>query len=787
MKKRVMAVFLLLALLLSACGTVENNESAPSTEELKPSVWYTADCHSLDLSTGRAMDLCLSGDRVWCSVDKDEKCVLLTWKTDGSDYRELGCWVPPQELLESLPEDAQVQYTGIYTLLAGPEGSLLGIVSFSYTAPDPDNPIRMSDGSTRPGSLLENRTFAACLDENIQTRFWYELTEYSPMVRPQTDSEGNLYLPGDQALDVYDTEGQCILHLPMGGQGASLLGSCGGLVRLADGSVAAGIYTKEGFRIRPVDLKSGKLLDGPTIQDTFAQLFSGAYGWQMLVNTGSVLYGLNLDGTQGPVLTWLNLDLDGNLLIDLAADPTGESAVALLSPVRTSGSTGNSMIARVSRSDQAPSRDRIVLTLACMELDSDVAKLVLHFNRTDPEYRIEVMDYSVYNSPSARDAGYTILNAEIATGEIPDLFATKNLSIRTYGDRGLLEDLWPWIDGDAELGGREALMTPVFDAISQGGPLYQVTPSFGINTLIGSKEIVGDHMGWSLDEFYAAAEKMPEGASLMPVWFARQNALTISVCMRLDDFVDRENAVCRFDSQEFRDLVRFTECFPVESRIDPSDQRTEYQRVIERDQMLLDEYLDCFDSVIRVRDFLGEQVVYVGFPGASGNGSAFEIQAGLAMSSSCAYKEGAWRFLRLMLDPEMQLQLSDDAFIIPFPTNRSAFEKQLEKEMKAEYKTNPDGTFILDRNGEKIPKPRGGRSVGGSRNGPIVFIYPMTLEEADRFLELINTTTCVRYWDDSVMDIVTEEIGAYYAGDRTLDQACANIQKRVTIYLVESK
>lgn len=782
-KKRAFTVLFLAALLLSACGGGKTGETMTAAPQEESGDWYGAETHSLDCEGVIPNDLCLSGDRVWCSGEKHKENTILTWKSDGSDFHDLGPWTPCEELLQSLPEDRSNVHIGVHTLLRGPEGSLMGVASISYDVPDPDNPIWFTDGSARPGSKWEVRSFVICMDEKLQTRFWYRLEDYEPYLRPSADLDGMFCFVDGKELLVFDTEGNQILRLPVPGQ-------CAGLTRLADGRVALELYVDNGLSIRPVDLITGTLQNGPTVRDFGASVFPGAFGWDLLVNTGSVLYGVNLDGTQGPVLTWLNVDLDGNRLIDVAADPKGESAFVLFSPVRSTGSSGEHSVACITKSDHPPAQERIVLKLACMGLDSKVAQLVLHFNRTDPEYRIEVTDYSVYNTSSAPDAGFTILHAEIATGHVPDLFAASNLSIRTYGDRGLLEDLWPWIDADEALGGRDALMTPVFEAIAQGGPLYQISPSFGINTLVGPKEIVGDRMGWSLEDFYEAARKMPEGAWLFPRWFARKNILTISMCMRLDDFVDRNKAECRFDSKEFRELVRFTETFPAEmGQMDPSDERTDYERVIQRDQMLLNEFIDSFDAVKAIQDFLGEQVAFVGFPGASGNGSAFEIDAGLAMGACCEHKEGAWRFLRLMLDADMQIRISDNGFYVPLPTNRAAFEKLLAKEMEVEYELNADGSYLLDKDGNRIPKPRGGRPLGGNINGtgPIVFIYPMTREQADQFLELINTTTCVRYWDDSVMDVVTEEIGAYYAGDRTLDQACANIQKRVTIYLQESK
>ena len=52
---------------------------------------------------------------------------------------------------------------------------------------------------------------------------------------------------------------------------------------------------------------------------------------------------------------------------------------------------------------------------------------------------------------------------------------------------------------------------------------------------------------------------------------------------------------------------------------------------------------------------------------------------------------------------------------------------------------------------------------------------------------LIEGTACMRYWDDTAMDVIFEEVDAYYAGEKTLEQVTANIQKRMSIYMEEQK
>jgi hypothetical protein len=63
---------------------------------------------------------------------------------------------------------------------------------------------------------------------------------------------------------------------------------------------------------------------------------------------------------------------------------------------------------------------KTVLTLACMGLDWNLRSQIVKFNRTSDQYRIEVQDYSEYNTGDDYTAGLTKLGTEILSGKVPD-------------------------------------------------------------------------------------------------------------------------------------------------------------------------------------------------------------------------------------------------------------------------------------------------------------------------------------------------------------------------------
>ena len=111
---------------------------------------------------------------------------------------------------------------------------------------------------------------------------------------------------------------------------------------------------------------------------------------------------------------------------------------------------------------QAPVKTR--LTLAGLDIDYGIRRAVLDFNRRDGGSVIELRDYA--------GEGEEAFLAELAAGKLPDILCTDSLPADSLADKGLLRDLAPYIEGDAALGGFDALVTPYFDALRRDCLLY---------------------------------------------------------------------------------------------------------------------------------------------------------------------------------------------------------------------------------------------------------------------------------------------------------------------------
>lgn len=536
-------------------------------------------------------------------------------------------------------------------------------------------------------------------------------------------------------------------------------------VTLGDGSVAALVYGEDyaAFDLRPVDTAAMQLGEAtaslPT--DAYSARPSGG-GYDFCYNKGESFYGYKLaDGSEEKLVTWINCDVNSNNLTSPYITEEG-NIVCLSSEYSNTGDGATTYFITLTKTpyDQVP--QKTTLTLACVYLGYDIKNQILDFNRKSSDYRIEVRDYSEFNTEDDYSAGYTKLITEIGSGAVPDIMVTDGLPIETFGAKGLLADLWPFIDADEELGGRAGVMEPVFNALSQDGKLYEITSSFYITTIAGPASIVGTEPGWTYEEMYAALDQMPEGCELFSLGTTRSDVFS-SICMlNLSRFVDWTTGECSFDSDDFISLMEFANRFPETfdwEHHEWTNEDSDAYRIKEGRQLLVTLSLSDPYSYNYYSEMFNGDMALKGFPDVPGSGAVFNMNGtGLAIASTCENQDAAWSFVRTLLTREYQ-----ENYTYGFCTNRELCEENLQSMVGQSY-------YSYDQ-------------VTGEEK-EIIF----TQENADLITDLINNTSMVADYNTSqINDIINEEVAYYFSGEKTAQDVAATIQNRVSIYVNEQR
>ena len=230
--------------------------------------------------------------------------------------------------------------------------------------------------------------------------------------------------------------------------------------------------------------------------------------------------------------------------------PLADGRVVVMLYNWNSESGNGTEMAILSKKPYSALGNKTVLTLACI-YDYEIRDRVINFNKKNDSVRIEVKNYSVFNNYESdkeedHNAGLTKLNTEIISGTVPDILLLDSLPAQQYMAKGLLEDLYPYIDADPELS-RGQLIESVLDSVAFGGKLYQTVKTFYVSTILCPKSVVGDISGWTLAEMRSIQSKMPPESAIFKD-MTKANALQMMLMYNGSDFIDWETGKCSFNS-----------------------------------------------------------------------------------------------------------------------------------------------------------------------------------------------------------------------------------------------
>lgn len=373
-----------------------------------------------------------------------------------------------------------------------------------------------------------------------------------------TDNDGNIYISdGNTSVYVLDSEGNKLFTVEMSNW-------VDRVIRLADGRVAALGYEENGQTVKAIDVAAKTWGDSYEMPTNVYNLYPGGGDYLFYSGNETAFYGYNTaTGENEKILNWLDSDIDGSNLNFIM--PLEDGRILSMSSEWDSNyseQTYNLITLVKTPSSELP--QKTILTYACTYLDWNMRSLILEFNKTNDKYRIEVRDYSEYNTDEDYSAGLTKLTTEIVSGNVPDLLQTSELPIDRYAAKGLLEDLYIYMDADAEMS-RDKFVPAVLTSLqTEDGKLYQMVSNFSVYSVMGDGEKVGYEPGWTLDELQAVMAQLPEDTDVFSIGTTQDSVLNFAISFGMDDYVNWETGECNFDSEDFISLLEFCNSFPAE-------------------------------------------------------------------------------------------------------------------------------------------------------------------------------------------------------------------------------
>lgn len=413
--------------------------------------------------------------------------------------------------------------------------------------------------------------------------------------------------------------------------------------------------------------------------------------------------------------------------------------------------------------------ERLDLALATVEGGSGLAALAVNFNRNNDQYHITVKNYG---SPT------DLYNAILAKETI-DIIDLSGVNIENLSRKSVFEDLGVWLD-QSETFARSDFLDGILEAYTVDGALVGIPESFWLRTVVGDGNMAGNGGGLTLEELLAIAESTSGTIPLGEI--TREEMIQYLMMFNEDAFIDRETGECHFDSAQFKAVLELCSRFP-EGTADNgqggfgAEEASLPSRIQNGDVLFAVADMTMPKSFQLYGGIFGENAACVGFPTMDGKGGTLLFaDNAFGIVANSGNKSGAWDFVESVLERKNTDGMDNEevwyAYYSPgelwqYPTAKKAMSAIIDYVMEEDK----DGRF----------------STLFYEDGWFFTHHALTWDEVNAVLDLTpDATPYFSVEDDPIIQIINEEAGAYYSGQKSIDDVVSIIQNRVQLYVDEN-
>ena len=712
--------------------------------------------------------------------------------------------------------DASGYSTDIGALFAGPDGSIWYFKNVWYYPEDgEDGEAVIYNDAAEPEA---EKSFAAAIDstrpeiavEGDESRNWSYLVKVGP--------DGNIALEKDVTELIADEDGErgYVQNVVFAGDrilmnvnGSRLLSLdpaslekvnekafeeyMDGMFLSSKGNVYFTVWGGSGIMVKSVDPVSLTVSDvtvgnPAAFYDTYS-FRPGGSRFDFVYADNNGIYGLNMaDAEPTEICNYMNSDLDinygaspvlledGRILLAYYNYNENENEVLMLSPV-----------------DPADLKEKYIINVGALWIDSQIKSAFMKFNRTSDEYKIIITDYSKYNNESNDwNGGAEQLDRDILSRtDAPDiiLFDGWSLDPKKYTSKNIFADLYAFMDADDTFD-RADYLENVFKAGEDHGKLYTISPTVTFMTLAGKKELFGDKTGWTMNDFFEMYQGLGEG-EMMFREETRDGVGNMLLQLAVMDFID-ESGKCHFDSEDFKNILRYLKELPADYSAyeeywnENPNYWTEQELALSKGTTKLNSvYIGSFDILPRLEAQFGGPVNLIGYPNPEGtNGIVMNYENAFAINTASKVQSVAWQALKTLFADEYQNKFAGDAdenggrqSSYAFPIKKSIIEKKKANDLLPQYYT------YRDENGEMQKEEYDNTYWIGEEE---IKLRKSTAEDADLIYDLIlKADKAISYAANDYSEIITQAAQPFYDGQKSVDEVCTIINSQIQLKVNE--
>lgn len=752
-----------LAMSMAACGKSEQKDSQATTDA-KEYVYVPEFVTIADGNGNGVNQAVISGDKVYYSQytydDSTGAGLELVYEYSVTDAQT-------KEL--SLKKEDNASLTA---MTADEEGNLYAVMSVYHW--DENNPD--AEGSSTFELMKYDSEGTQLFDLDITDTIKTDDSSYVYVQYMVVDNQGNIYMAtGEGTVVMLDSQGvkQGTIEIPAEWLNALCAGK--------DGKVYVVYYDNSstgGNVLAAIDSSQkklgDKLMDFPNGGGGLSAVSEDTF----LISDSNQVYEYKVSTQETETLfNWVDCDVNGSYVEQVSGTEDGKIVA-----VTRNWETNQTELVTLTKTKASEVVQKEQIVIATMYQSQQLQAAAVDFNKTNDKYRVTIKSYLDYNNMgenSYNDALTSLNNDLTSKTNCPDIIDLSSLNIEQLTSQGAIEDLTPYLEKSSAFS-KDDFMDSVLEAGTYDGKLLTIPSAFSLSTVVGKSSIVGDTMGWSVDDMIACADKYPDAALFADT--DKGTMLYYLMAYNQSAFIDWESGKCNFDTDEFKKMLEFVNLFPDAIDWSTYDGSSNAEKLA-NDEILLDNvYLSDFNDIQMYPAMFNADVTFVGYPTMDGsNGCILQPSDSYGMVSNSANKEGAWAFLESYISSASKV--SDSMWGYGFSSMKAEFDKQLEKVTTVDYMKDENGENILDEDGNPIPTS-GVSSI--SMDGWEYTYHAPTEEDIEIVKELIADAKPAAGTSDDVIQIIQEEAEAYFKGQKSVDEVVNIIQSRIQIFVSEN-
>lgn len=371
------------------------------------------------------------------------------------------------------------------------------------------------------------------------------------------------------------------------------------------------------------------------------------------------------------------------------------------------------------------------------------------FNRTNKEYKIEIIDSEKYPLAS-------LVNGE----NCPDVILTLDWeNIGYWQEKGYLADLTPYLNASNVLK-KENLLEESLEQFSVGDGIYGLPQGMVLDTMLVSESLLNGTTQWSVDTFLDWLEENPQlTVTGGPV--SRKEILEYCLLGNLDAYVDLEQGTAAFHTDEFGRVLERIKNLKIDEMED-----VVFLELQPGATCLVSEAICCSSEISIVETLTGENLVAMGYPNDKGEVRSNILSSktfAILQNSSC--KEGAIAFIEAYFAEELDDRADRDY------DNGFLYTLQSETDAKGEL---PYDTYFT-------------YSGSSEDKTGIKQEYTITQEQVDKYLGLYEGAQVDTFEKAYVRSLIMGVADEYFRFNKPLEKTCEEIQMLVNEYLEEKE